>query len=84
MDAVFRDAGPNVILDSLKRVQGNSVAAKTATLVANSVEMIGISVSRIDRALENDIIRAEYELGANAPRSVCCTVERIDRTQTGS
>ena len=52
VDAVFSDTGLDVFLDSLKRAQGNSVAAETAALVANSVEMTGISVSRIDRILE--------------------------------
>ena len=63
----------------MKRSQGNSVAAKTVALVANSVEMTGLSVNRLDRLLDNDIVRAEYGPDANAPRSVYCTVERIGR-----
>lgn len=77
VDAVFADTGLGVFLDGLKRAQGNSVAAETAALVANSVEMTGISVSRIDRILEEDVIRGEYGLGANAPRSVYRTVDRL-------
>ena len=77
VDAVFADTGLDVFLDGLKRSQGNSVAAETAALVANSVEMTGISVNRIDRILEEDVIRAEYGLDANAPRSVYRTVERL-------
>lgn len=77
VDAVFADTGLDVFLDGLKRAQGNSVAAETAALVANSVEMTGISVSRIDRILEEDVIRGEYGLGANAPRSVYRTVDRL-------
>ena len=80
VDAVFEDTGLSRFLDSLKRSQGNSVAAETAALVANSVEMTGVSVSRIDRILENDIVRNEYGLGANAPRSVYRTVERLGRS----
>ena len=77
VDAVFADTGLDVFLDGLKRSQGNSVAAETAALVTNSVEMTGISVNRIDRILEEDVIRAEYGLDANAPRSVYRTVERL-------
>ena len=51
VDAVFADTGLDNFLDGLKRSQGNSVAAETAALVANSVEMTGISVNRIDRIL---------------------------------
>ena len=52
VDAVFADTGLDVFLDGLKRSHDNSVAAETAALVANSVEMTGISVSRIDRILQ--------------------------------
>lgn len=76
VDAVFADTGSDVFLDGLKRPQGNSVAAETASSVASSVEMTGISVNGIDRILEEDVVRAEYGLGANAPRSVYRTVER--------
>lgn len=78
-ETVFRETGLDTFLDGLKRSQGNSVAAETIALVANSVEMTGLSVNRLDRLLENDIVRAEYGLGANAPRSVYRTVERIGR-----
>ena len=77
VDAVFSDTGLDVFLDGLKRVQGNSVAAETAALVANSVEMTGISVNRIDRILEEDAVREEYGLDANAPRSIYRTVDRL-------
>ena len=77
VDAVFADMGLDVFLDGLKRSQGNSVAAETAALVANSVEMTGISVNRIDRILEEDAVREEYGLNANAPRSVYRTVKRL-------
>ncbi len=77
VDAVFSDTGLDVFLDSLKRAQGNSVAAETAALVANSVEMTGISVSRIDRILEEDAVREEYGLDVNAPKSIYRTIERL-------
>ena len=78
-ETVFRETGLDVFLDGLKRSQGNSVAAETIALVANSVEMTGLSVNRLDRLLDNDIVRAEYGLDADAPRSVYRTVERIGR-----
>lgn len=77
VDAVFNDLGLNDFLNGLKRSQGNSVAAETVALVANCVEMTGISVNRLDRLLRNDTIRAEYGLVANAPRSIYRTVERL-------
>lgn len=49
VDAVFRDTGLDDFLCSLKKSRSNGAAAETATLVANSVEMTGISVSRIRR-----------------------------------
>ena len=57
VDAVFSDTGLDSFLDGLKRSQGNSVAAETAALVANSVEMTGLSVRRIDRILNESVIR---------------------------
>jgi len=78
-DSVFKETGLDVFLDGLKRSQGNSVAAETIALVANSVEMTGLSVNRLDRVLSNDMVREEYGLGANAPRSVYRTVERLGR-----
>ena len=78
-ESVFREMGLDVFLNGLKRSQGNSVAAETIALVANSVEMTGLSVNRLDRLLNNDVIRAEYGLDANAPRSVYRTVERLGR-----
>ena len=77
VDAVFSDTGLDAFLDGLKRVQGNSVAAETAALVANSVEMTGISVDRIDRILQEDVVRSEYGLDANAPKSIYRTIERL-------
>ena len=41
------------------------------------MEMTGISVNRIDRILEDDVVREEYGLGSNAPRSVYRTVDRL-------
>ncbi|MCK9323615.1 MAG: transposase [Candidatus Methanomethylophilaceae archaeon] len=78
-DSVFRETRLDLFLDGLKRSQGNSVAAETIALVANSVEMTGLSVNRLDRMLVNDVIREEYGLDANAPRSVYRTVERLGR-----
>jgi hypothetical protein len=78
-DSVFRETGLDVFLDGLKCSQGNSVSAETMALVANSVEMAGLSVNRLDRLLENDVVRAEYGLDATAPRSVYRTVERPGR-----
>lgn len=78
-DFVFRETGLDSFLDRLKCSQGNSVSAETIALVANSVEITGLSVNRLDRLLENDIIREEYGLDANAPRSVYRTVERLER-----
>lgn len=83
VDAVFTDTGLDVFLDGLKRIRGNSVAAETAALVANSVEMTGISVNRIDRVLEEDVIREGYGLGANAPKSPYRTVERLGEHSDG-
>lgn len=48
-EVVFRETGPDVFLDGLKRVQGNSVAAETAAPVANAAEMTGLSVNRLGR-----------------------------------
>ena len=78
-ESVFRETGLDVFLDDLKRNQGNSVAAETVALVSTSVEMTGLSVNRLDRILSNDTVREEYGLGANAPRSVYRTVERLGR-----
>ncbi|MCQ2071205.1 MAG: IS1634 family transposase [archaeon] len=77
VDAVFRDMGLDVFLDGLKRDQGNSVAAETVALVANSVEMTGISVNRLDRMIEKDIVREEYGLESNTARSIYRTVDRL-------
>jgi len=59
-DSVFRETGLDSFLNGLKRSQGNSVSAETIALVANSVEMTGLSVNRLDRLLENDAVRREY------------------------
>ncbi len=77
VESVFSDTGLVDFLDDLKRKQGNSVAVETIALVANSVEMTGLSVRRLDRILEDERVRAEYGLGANAPRSIYRTVERL-------
>ena len=47
VDAVFSDTGLDRFLDGLKRDQGESVANEVKALVANSVEMTGISVERL-------------------------------------
>jgi transposase len=47
-------------------------------LVANSMEMTGISVGRMDRMLEDNAVRDEYGLGSN-PRSIYRTIECIGR-----
>lgn len=49
VESVFSDTGLDGFLDGLKRRQGNSVSAETVALVANSVEMTGLSVRRLDR-----------------------------------
>ncbi len=63
VDAVFSDTGLDVFLDSLKRSQGESVSSEVKALVSNSAEMTGISVSRLDWMLSDDIVRREYGLG---------------------
>lgn len=80
-DSVFRETGLDVFLDGLKCSQGNSVSAETMALVANSVEMAGLSVNRLDRLLENDVVRAEYGLDATAPRSVYRTSDHSSGTR---
>lgn len=78
-EAVFRDTGLDELLDSLKRDQGASVSRETVALVANSLEMTGISVNRIDSILDDDDVRAEYGLGAASPKSLYRTVERLGK-----
>ena len=77
VDAVFRDTGLDALLDSLKRNQGTSVSNEIKALVANSIEMTGISVNRLDRLMERKEFRSEYGLGSGAARSIYRTVERI-------
>ena len=72
-EAVFRDTGLDVLLDSLKRDQGTSVSKKTVALVANSLEMTGISVSRIDSILDDEDVRTPHgqEVGQeHGPHSI--------------
>ena len=78
-ESVFRDTGLYEFLEGLKRSQGNSVAAETVALVANSVEMTGLSVNRLDRILDDEHVRQEYRLERSAPRSIYRTVERLGR-----
>ncbi len=59
-EAVFQETRLGDLLDGLKRSQGNSVVAETIALVANSVEMTGLSVNCLDRLLDYDTARAEY------------------------
>ena len=63
VESVFSDTGLNDFLDGLKRDQGERVSNEVVALVANSVEMTGISVNRLDRMLSDDSIRKEYGLG---------------------
>lgn len=83
VDAVFEDTGLDAYLDGLKRNQGSPVSKETVALVANSVEMTGLSLSRLDRMLEDERVRAEYGLGGSAPRSVYRTVERPGENMEG-
>ena len=77
VDAVFSDTGLDVFLDGLKRRQGESVSKEVVALVANSVEMTGISVDRLDRMLSDESVRTEYGLGNAHVKSIYRTVERI-------
>ena len=45
VESVFSDTGLNDFLDGLKRDQGERVSKEVVALVANSVEMMGISVN---------------------------------------
>ena len=78
VDAVFADTGLDGFLDSLKRDQGDRVSLEVTALVSNSNEMTGMSVSRMDRMLGDDVVREECGLGSD-PRSVYRTIERIGR-----
>jgi len=69
-EAVFKDTGLIEFLEDLKRSQGNSVAAETIALVANSVEMTGLSINRLDRILADEHVRNEYGLERSAARSI--------------
>ena len=77
VESVFSDTGLNDFLDGLKRDQGERVSNEVVALVANSVEMTGISVNRLDRMLSDDSIRKEYGLGNSHVKSIYCTVDRI-------
>jgi hypothetical protein len=57
VDAMFSDTGLDVFLDGLKRRQEESVSKEVVALVANSVEMMGISVDSLDRMLSDEYIR---------------------------
>ncbi len=78
-ESVFKDTGLDEFLEGLKRSQGNSVASETIALVANSVEMTGLSINRLDRILADEHVRKEYGLDRSAPRSIRRTVERLGR-----
>ena len=77
VESVFSDTGLNDFLDGLKRDQGERVSNEVVALVANSVEMTGISVNRLDRMLSDDSIRKEYGLGNSHVKSIYRTVDRI-------
>lgn len=79
VDSVFRDTGLNGFLNGLKRSQGEDVSDEVKALVSNSVEMTGLSINRLDRILDDDIVRDEYGLGSSASKSIYRTVERIGR-----
>lgn len=79
IESVFKDIGLDVFLEEMKRSQGNSVAAETIALVANSVEMTGLSINRLDRVLADEHVRMEYGLDRSAPRSIYRTVERLGK-----
>jgi transposase len=78
VEAILKDTGLDAFLDGLKRDQGDSVSDEVTALVANSMEMTGISVNRLDRMLEGDDVRAEYGLTGSL-KSVYRTVERLGR-----
>jgi len=80
VDAVFADVGLNDFLDGLKRDQGEKVSAEVKALVATSVDMTGVSVNRLDRMLDDDLVRKEYGLGNSASRSIYRTVDRIGKS----
>ena len=61
-EAVFKDTDLDEFLDCLKRSQGNSVAAETIALVANSVLMTSLSINRFNRILVDEHFRKEYGL----------------------
>ena len=71
VEAVFEDTGLNAILDGLKRNQGESVACEVRALVANSAEMMGISVNRLDRILSTTSSVRSTDWAAEPP--VPCT-----------
>lgn len=77
-ESIFKDTGLDEFLEGLKRSQGNSVAAETIALVANSVEMTGLSVKRLDRILADEHVGG-YGLDRSAARSIYRTVERLGR-----
>lgn len=67
VDAVLSDLGPGAFLDGLMRDQGEKVSREVSALVATSVEMNGISINRLDRMLEDDVVREEHGLGGEPP-----------------
>jgi transposase len=78
VDSVFSDTGLNEFLDGLKRTQGDDVSDEVKALVSMSAEMTGISINRLDRMLDHDVVRKEYGLNGDK-RSIYRTVERIGR-----
>ena len=77
VESVFSDTGLSDFLNGLKRDQGEKVSNEVVALVANSVEMTGISVNRLDRILSDDSVRKEYGLGNAHVKSIYRTVDRI-------
>lgn len=78
-DAVFSDLGLDKFLDGLKRDRGGKVSKVAIALAADSAEMSGTSIGRLDRIMGDGRVREEYGPGGSASRSVYRTVERIGR-----
>lgn len=48
MESVFKETSLDEFIEGLKLSQGNSVAVEIIALVANSVDMTGLSVNRLN------------------------------------
>ena len=65
--------------DDVSMPIGSKILTEVVVLVANSMDMTGISVNRIDSILDSENIRAEYGLGAGGSKSLYRMVERLGR-----